>query len=79
MPDQASPHPNVIVILYDLQADPYELNNLAGSKPHRFVADVLSERLRRRMVDAGEPVPTIQPPAPERAGGYTLKPDEAGM
>ncbi|MGA8117972.1 MAG: sulfatase-like hydrolase/transferase, partial [Actinocatenispora sp.] len=38
--------------LYDLTADPHELNNLAGLDTHRAVADELRERLRARMVQA---------------------------
>jgi arylsulfatase A-like enzyme len=54
--------------LYDLYADPYELTNLAGLTSHRAVADVMRERLLRRMAAAGEAVPTIAA-APERPGG----------
>ncbi|MFD0679964.1 MULTISPECIES: sulfatase-like hydrolase/transferase [unclassified Paenibacillus] len=41
--------------LYDLQADPYELSNLAGVESLRTVADQLKLRLLARMKDAGEP------------------------
>jgi arylsulfatase A-like enzyme len=51
--------------LYDLEADPYELANLAGLESHRKVAAVLRERLVRRMVEIGEAEPTIEP-APTR-------------
>lgn len=54
--------------LYDLDSDPYELQNLAG---HEALADVsagLRERLIARMVAAGEAAPTIEP-APSRASG----------
>ncbi len=54
--------------LYDLQADPYELTNLAGLESHRTVAAVLAERLVRRMVEAGEAAPTIEL-APSRPNG----------
>jgi len=54
--------------LYDLQADPYELTNLVTAESHRAVTDVLRERLIRRMVEAGEPVPTIQPSPTEPSG-----------
>jgi len=50
--------------LYDLQADPHELTNLVGFVSHRAVADRLRERLLKRMVEAGEAVPVIEP-APE--------------
>lgn len=50
--------------LYDLEADPYELRNLAGSRKHREVAAELSERLIRRMVEAGEAAPVIEAAPP---------------
>lgn len=53
--------------LYDLLADPYELNNLIGRESHREVSRVLRERLQRRMVAAGEVVAEIEQ-APTRAG-----------
>lgn len=53
--------------LYDLQANPYELNNLVGRISHRDVADVLRDRLTKRMISIGEAPPTIEP-APPRAG-----------
>ncbi|CAG7623113.1 Ulvan-active sulfatase [Paenibacillus solanacearum] len=40
--------------LYDLQADPYELTNLIGYQSHQSTADVLRQRLLRRMAEAGE-------------------------
>ena len=54
--------------LYDLQADPYELENLAGIDAFRDVADDLRERLLARMVAAGETAPVIEA-APVRPGG----------
>jgi arylsulfatase A-like enzyme len=45
--------------MYDLLADPYELNNLVGSIAHRGVADVMKKRLIRRMKEAGEDKPVI--------------------
>jgi arylsulfatase A-like enzyme len=50
--------------LYDLEADPYELRNLAGNASHNGTATLLRERLIRRMEAAGEPVPQILSPAP---------------
>ena len=52
--------------LYDLQADPYELDNLVGIEAYRAVADDLRRRLLARMVAAGEPEPVIEA-APPRA------------
>ena len=46
--------------LFDLLADPYELNNLAGLESHRKVADVMRERLIRRMTAAGEDKPVVE-------------------
>ncbi len=51
--------------LYDLQHDPYELTNLIGLESHRHVAEIMWERLNRRMVQAGEPLAVIGP-APAR-------------
>ncbi|MGW7520935.1 sulfatase-like hydrolase/transferase [Streptomyces sp. NPDC054796] len=53
--------------LYDLDADPYELTNLAGRTSHRQIAEALREALLRRMEHAGEKRPVVEP-APERAG-----------
>jgi arylsulfatase A-like enzyme len=53
--------------LYDLMADPYELNNLLGRESHREVADVLKGRLIRRMLEAGEPEAVIES-APVKIG-----------
>lgn len=47
--------------LYDLLADPNELHNRAGCESHRAAADVLRSRLIRRMIEAGEHEPIIEP------------------
>jgi arylsulfatase A-like enzyme len=61
--------------LYDLAADPHELTNLAGLDTFAGLAAELRERLVRRMVQAGEAAPTIEP-APARPGGERgLAPD----
>jgi arylsulfatase A-like enzyme len=57
--------------LYDLLADPYELNNLIGYASHQPVSATLRERLLRRMVEAGEPEPRISP-APLRPSGQKM-------
>jgi arylsulfatase A-like enzyme len=54
--------------LYDLEADPYELTNLVGLASHQEVSTILRERLLRRMQQAGEPLPEIEP-APMRPSG----------
>jgi arylsulfatase A-like enzyme len=48
-------------ILYDLSADPHELNNLVASPDHADVRAELRTRLLRRIAEAGEPVPEIVP------------------
>jgi hypothetical protein len=45
--------------LYDLEADPYELNNLIGLQTFKEVSEVLRKRLAERMVEAGEEAPDI--------------------
>ncbi|HXF60269.1 MAG TPA: sulfatase-like hydrolase/transferase [Caldilineaceae bacterium] len=54
--------------LYDLESDPYELQNLVGQEALAAVAAELRERLIARMVAAGEAAPTITP-APAVASG----------
>ncbi|WP_035710432.1 sulfatase-like hydrolase/transferase [Salibacterium aidingense] len=54
--------------LYDLQSDPYELTNLIGFQSHQETARILRERLTRRMREAGEREPHIEP-APEKWSG----------
>jgi arylsulfatase A-like enzyme len=46
--------------LYDLRADPYELDNLAGLRSHRDVSQALKQRLISRMVEIGEPKPIVE-------------------
>ena len=54
--------------LYDLQADPYELTNLIGVESHQEVAEVMRQRLLRRMQEAGEKEPGIEGAPVQRAG-----------
>ena len=58
--DMSSDH-YVETELYDLLADPNELHNRAGCETHRHVADVLRSRLIRRMIEANEDEPIIEP------------------
>ena len=46
--------------LYDLKADPWQLNNLIGRSSHKRVAVVMRERLLKRMAETGEPTPEIE-------------------
>ena len=62
--------------LYDLQADPHELNNIVGKASHAEVASVMRERLLRHMRRAGEAEPEIDLAPPTPAGQATLRPEE---
>ncbi|TCO32444.1 arylsulfatase A-like enzyme [Kribbella steppae] len=65
--------------LFDLMADPYELDNLIGYRSHTHVAARLRERLISRMIDAGEASPTIAV-SPERDSGQLhIEPAEAEL
>ena len=50
--------------LYDLLADPYELNNLVGVESHRAVADRMKERLLGHIGDIESATPNIVNAAP---------------
>ena len=63
--------------LYDLQSDPYELRNLIAMESHRNVADVMRERLVKRMVEAGEAAPQIVPAEIKRSGQRRVTDEEA--
>lgn len=63
--------------LYDLQADPYELTNLAGQASHLEVAAVMRERLIRRMVAAGETEAAILPTRTVPSGQRRVSSEEA--
>ncbi len=63
--------------LYDLQADPYELNNLIGMESHREVAQIMKERLLRRMKLAEEVPPSIIEAPEGRAGQRKVSIEEA--
>ncbi len=54
--------------LYDLESDPYELENLIGLRSHRQLSDVLGERILRAMADAGEGPAEITHATPRESG-----------
>ncbi len=64
--------------LYDLVADPWELDNLVELESHRDVCAVMRERLVRRMREAGEDAPRIES-VPSRAGRRRVLTEEAGL
>ena len=59
--------------LYDLEADPYELNNLVGLPTHRAVSDHLRDRLLAWMHAAGESPATIEPAVTDQSGRGQLE------
>ena len=65
--------------LYDLDYDPYELTNLIESAAHEPVLQVMADRLRRRMADAGEDIPEIQPVVRTSKGQRRVSDLEARM
>jgi arylsulfatase A-like enzyme len=65
--------------LYDLTYDPHELDNRIHLESHRGVAEVMRERLVRRMGAAGEPAPTILPAETKPSGQRRVTDEEARM
>jgi len=61
--------------LYDLKADPYELNNLAGYEVFSEIRQELKERLMKRMVEAGEAAPVIKDAPPVESGQRLIELD----
>lgn len=53
--------------LYDLERDPYELNNLVGDENHGGVRRELQAALQRQMARAGEAPAVIRPLQPRPA------------
>ena len=76
--DDASSDHYVETELYDLLADPEELHNRAGLETHRAVCDVLRSRLIRRMLEAGEDEPIIEPAPAVLGSGQLLVDIEEG-
>jgi len=74
--DDAGSDRYVEEFLYDLEADPHELTNLAGLESFRELAAELRERLIRRMVAAGEAAPSIEPAGPQPGRERGLRPDD---
>lgn len=65
--------------LYDMEADPYELNNMIGLESHREVTAVLRERLLRHIEGVERRRPTIQPAPSRPAGQKHLYPEEINL
>ena len=62
--------------LYDLQADPWELNNLVGLPTHQPVVAKMRERLVRRMTAIGEAVPSFLDAPPRVPFQQKISPEE---
>jgi arylsulfatase A-like enzyme len=56
--------PPEFVELYDLEADPEEIHNIAALADHRPVRDDLDRRLRQWLVDMGDPILRGPEPSP---------------
>jgi arylsulfatase A-like enzyme len=63
--------------LYCMETDPYELTNLIGLASHQEVAAIMRERLIRRMAEAGEATPIIDPAPARPSGQYYVSPVDA--
>jgi arylsulfatase A-like enzyme len=48
-------------MLYDLYADPFQHTNLAGRAQVKTISEDLRERLKKRITEAGDPMPVIEP------------------
>jgi N-sulfoglucosamine sulfohydrolase len=55
LPDQPWKRPRVREELYDLESDPNEQRNLAGSPDHRDRLRSMADRLERHMTETGDP------------------------
>jgi len=63
--------------LYDLDSDPHELTNLVHAESHAPVRAVMRQRLLRRMREAGEPEPVIEPAESRPSGQRVVSEAEA--
>lgn len=69
----------VETFLYDLYADPHELNNLVAYDSHQALRESLRDRLREHARQAGETPPEIEPhPEPVTGGQLLVDPSEWG-
>ena len=62
--------------LYDLEHDPWEQRNLINSEAHEPVCQVMRERLKKCMAEAGEEVPVIEAAPKKKMGALKLFPGE---
>lgn len=62
--------------LYDMESDPYELENLIGQPPVRELCDSLQQRLLARMAEVGEPIPKVRAVEAPGRNRFTILPAE---
>ena len=65
--------------LFDLEEDPYEMNNLAGSSSVTAIQSELDAELKRWMKSQGDPgieQDTIESHRAAKAGKHRFRPDE---
>lgn len=65
--------------LYDLEADPYELNNLIGLESHQEVTRVMRQRLLRHIADVEGKQPRIDPAPARKSGQKKVYPEEINL
>lgn len=63
--------------LYDLQADPWEMTNLAGYTSHQQVVKIMRERLVRRMTAIGETAPKFLDAPPQAPYEHVVTEEDA--
>lgn len=56
--------------LYDLSADPYELENLIGYETYQDISSMLREKLVQRILEVEDKRPTIEPAPLKPAGSH---------
>jgi len=59
--------------LYDLESDPHERRNLVADPEYCAVRAELADRLKQRMIEAGESVPEVLPAGSDNAGTDDLR------
>jgi arylsulfatase A-like enzyme len=70
-------HTYVETYLYDLESDPYEIQNLIHFESHQNVRDVLRQRLLRRMEQAGESIPEVRLAESRPSGQRRVREEDA--
>ncbi len=76
--DSASPS-YIEEYLYDLETDPYEITNLIMEESHRKAANVLKQRLLRRMMEAEGVTAVIESSPCHPSGQRSITEEEARM